>query len=80
MPKSWLEVKHRDLNSKEQQAQVRSRPLGPQQDAGAVSRPGSLSRSMSFVRVCVRARVCARMLDYETFVFIDEVFDVCVCV
>ena len=31
------------------------------------------------VRACVRARVCARTRDYVTFVFIDEVFGVCVC-
>ena len=34
----------------------------------------------AYVRACVRARVCARALDYVTFVFIDEVFGVCVCV
>ena len=38
----------------------------------------------SFVYVCAyaRARACVpeRVTDYVTFVFIDEVFGVCVCV
>ena len=34
----------------------------------------------AYVRASVRARVCARTLNYVTFVFIDEVFYVCVCV
>ena len=28
----------------------------------------------------MHACVCARTLDYVTFVFIDDIFDVCVCV
>ena len=41
-------------------------------------REGEIESLCMYVRACVRAHVCARTLAYVIFVFIDEVFDVCV--